>query len=173
MRDQGGECSYDLHTNRPNGLWALFSRPDRGRPTLHGWWPPVAQRYKGKVGAGARCMRFTAQPVSHQHFLTLTRSREGRCQRREAPPTPATPPRPPLRRRGPHCTDILLHRIDGAGERPQHRRFQRIGYTYSDSPDRGIRWSYSTHPLFLSFSSRGCIRMSRYVLKIMNLLVCT
>ncbi|OQU84951.1 hypothetical protein SORBI_3004G147800 [Sorghum bicolor] len=46
----------------PKAFWALFSHPDRGRPTLHGWWAPVAQRYKGRWGAGARGTRFTAQP---------------------------------------------------------------------------------------------------------------
>ena len=52
------------HQLGPTVFWALFSHPDRGRPTLHGWWAPVAQRYKGKVGAGARMTRFTAPPVT-------------------------------------------------------------------------------------------------------------
>jgi hypothetical protein len=32
MRDQGGECWFDLHHTWPNGqVWALISRSDRGR----------------------------------------------------------------------------------------------------------------------------------------------
>ena len=40
------------HQLGPTAFWALFSRPDRGRPTLHGWWAPVTLRYKRKVRAG-------------------------------------------------------------------------------------------------------------------------
>jgi hypothetical protein len=33
MRDQGGECWFDLYHTWPNGqVWALITRPDRGRP---------------------------------------------------------------------------------------------------------------------------------------------
>jgi len=56
---------FDLPPVRPNGLFGPCSRVlIGGRPTLHGWWAPVAQRYKGKVGAGARNTRFTAPPVT-------------------------------------------------------------------------------------------------------------
>jgi hypothetical protein len=34
MRDQGGECWFDLHHTWPNGqVWALISRPDWERST--------------------------------------------------------------------------------------------------------------------------------------------
>ena len=56
------------HQLGPTAFWALFLRPDRGRPTLHGWWAPVPQRYKGKVGAGARSTRLTAPPVTPPTF---------------------------------------------------------------------------------------------------------
>jgi hypothetical protein len=36
---------FDLPPLGPTAFWALFSRPDRGRPTLHGWWAPVTLRY--------------------------------------------------------------------------------------------------------------------------------
>ena len=42
--------------------WALVTCPDRGRPTLHGWWAPVALRYIKWWGLAAHSTRFT---VSH------------------------------------------------------------------------------------------------------------
>jgi hypothetical protein len=36
---------FDLPPLGPTAFWALFSRLDRGRPTLHGWWAPVTLRY--------------------------------------------------------------------------------------------------------------------------------
>ena len=38
------------HQLGPTAFWALFSHSARGHPTLHGWWAPIAQHYKGKVG---------------------------------------------------------------------------------------------------------------------------
>ena len=37
----------------PTAYWALVTRPDRGRPTLHGWWAPVVLRYIKWWGAGS------------------------------------------------------------------------------------------------------------------------
>ena len=98
------------HSIRPNGLWALFSRPDRGRPTLHGWWAPVAQCYKGKVGAEARRRGSPCRQSSHRHPNPRPDLEKGRCQRQEAPPTPTTPPQRTRRRQGRHCTNSSLHR---------------------------------------------------------------
>jgi hypothetical protein len=36
---------FDLPPLGQTAFWALFSRHDRGRPTLHGWWPPITLRY--------------------------------------------------------------------------------------------------------------------------------
>ena len=62
-------CSMDLRTVgmisqpiSPTAYWALVTRPDRGRPTLHGWWTPVALRYIKWWGTAAHSTRFT---VSH------------------------------------------------------------------------------------------------------------
>jgi hypothetical protein len=38
------------HQSGSTAFWILFSCPDRERSTLHGWWPPVAQHYKGRWG---------------------------------------------------------------------------------------------------------------------------
>ena len=67
---KGENVGLISHAIRPNGLWALFSCPNRGRPTLHDWWAPVAQRYKEKVGAGARTMFWTPNKnlVSSQKY---------------------------------------------------------------------------------------------------------
>ena len=69
----------------PTAYWALVTRPDRGRPTLHGWWAPVALRYIKWWGPAARGTRFT---VSRKpHLQTLDRSERARSQRWEAPLT--------------------------------------------------------------------------------------
>jgi hypothetical protein len=96
---KGENVGSDLPPLGPTAFWALFSRPDRGRPTRYGWWAPVAQRYKRKVGAGARSTRFTAQPVPHRHPNPNPDLEKGRCQRREASPNPwrwRTTPTPAL-----------------------------------------------------------------------------
>ena len=46
--------------------WALTSCPDRGRPTLHGWWPPVALRYIERWRPTALSTRFTVSRHTHQ-----------------------------------------------------------------------------------------------------------
>ena len=65
--------------------WALVTRPDRGRPTLHGWWAPVALRYIKRWGPAAQSTRFAVSRKSHRQ--TLDRSKRARSQRREAPLT--------------------------------------------------------------------------------------
>jgi hypothetical protein len=47
----------------PNGpLGPLVSRPDRGRPTLYGWWAPVTLRYIKEVGATGSRHEVRRQP---------------------------------------------------------------------------------------------------------------
>jgi len=66
----------------PTAYWALVTRPDRGRPTLHGWWAPVALRYIKWWGPAAHRTRFTvsqsAPPTNPKSDLVRMRS-----QRRE------------------------------------------------------------------------------------------
>ena len=69
----------------PTAYWALVTRPDRGRPTLHGWWAPVALRYIKRWGPAARGTRFTVSRKPHRQ--TLDRSKRARSQRWEAPLT--------------------------------------------------------------------------------------
>ena len=90
----------------PTAYWALVTRPDRGRPTLHGWWAPVALRYKERWGPAALSTRFNVS--RHIHRQNLTQSSEGRSQRREAL-------LPGCRRR---WTTSLLHRHWSATSSP-------------------------------------------------------
>ena len=69
----------------PTAYWTLITRPDRGRPTLHGWWAPVALRYIKLWGPAAQGTRFTVSRKPHRQ--TLDRSKRARSQRREAPLT--------------------------------------------------------------------------------------
>jgi hypothetical protein len=46
-----------------------------GAQPIHGWWAPVAQCYKERVGATARCARFTAPPHT-PHPTNPNRPRE-------------------------------------------------------------------------------------------------
>ena len=46
----------------------MTSRPDRGYPTLHGWWPPVALCYKERWGPAALSTRFTVSRHTHQQI---------------------------------------------------------------------------------------------------------
>ena len=43
----------------PTAYWALVTRSDQGRPTLHGWWAPIALRYIKWWGPAAQGTRFT------------------------------------------------------------------------------------------------------------------
>ena len=58
--------------------WALVTRPDRGRPTLHGWWAPIALRYIKWWGPAAQRTRFTvsqsAPPTNPKSDLARVRS---------------------------------------------------------------------------------------------------
>jgi hypothetical protein len=105
---------------------------------------PSHSAIKGKLGGRGSWYEVHCAASHPTDILTLTRSREGRCQRREVSPTPATPPRH-------HCTDFL-HRRGGTGEQLQQRR-QWFGCPCIECSDPyGIRWStipFSTHS-FLS-----------------------
>jgi hypothetical protein len=84
-----------------------FSRPGRGRPTNPWLVGPVAQCYKERVGATARCTRFIAPPDT-PHPTNPNRP-EGALERREAPPPP--PPRPSSWIRRTRCHRPTLDRI--------------------------------------------------------------
>ena len=66
----------------PTAYWDLVTRPDRGLPTLHGWWAPVTLRYIKWWGLTAHCTRFTVSqstpPINPKSDLVRARS-----QRRE------------------------------------------------------------------------------------------
>ena len=54
----------------PTVYYALNPRPDRGRPTLNGWWAPAAQRQnkKGVRGRGTQHkVRRTAYTLTHRN----------------------------------------------------------------------------------------------------------
>jgi hypothetical protein len=60
----------------PNGQFGTLIRAlIGGAQPNHGWWAPVAQRYKEEVGAGALSTRFTWAAVFPTYILTLVRSR--------------------------------------------------------------------------------------------------
>jgi len=82
--DKGdGGVSVDLSSPSQRTSWALTSRPDRGHPTLHAWWAPVALRYKERWGASGS--QYEVHRELPHPSTNLTRSSEGRNQRREAP----------------------------------------------------------------------------------------
>jgi hypothetical protein len=57
------DYQIDLLISGPNGpLGPLVSRPDRGRPTLDGWWAPVTLRYIKEVGATGSRHEVRRQP---------------------------------------------------------------------------------------------------------------
>ena len=87
---------------------ALNPRPDRGRPTLNGWWAPVALRYKERWRPAAHGTRFTCAPPNPPK--TLARS-EGAQEQREAAASA------PLAFSPLQLTPSRRHR-----HRPRHRR---------------------------------------------------
>jgi hypothetical protein len=97
MRSRGRLLVLISSSSAQQPSWALNSCPDRGHPTLHGWWAPIALRYINTWGLAARSTRFTRSHCFHRQ--TLTRSERVRSQRWEAatvftsasaPPSPAT-----------------------------------------------------------------------------------
>jgi hypothetical protein len=86
--------------------------------------PPSHSAIKGRWGRGSRYEVYRA--ASHPtDILTLIRSKRGAL-----PATGSSTDAGNATRR--HCTGHLhLQRVHGAGERPQHRHLQRIGYSYS------------------------------------------
>ena len=67
----------------PTACWALVTRPDRERPTLHGWWASVALRYIKRWGADGSRYEVHREPYSHRQTL-IPISKRARSQRREA-----------------------------------------------------------------------------------------
>jgi hypothetical protein len=56
-RSRGRMLGFDLPPLGLTTFWALFSCPDRGRPTLHGWWTPshcAIYRGGGRLALGTR-----------------------------------------------------------------------------------------------------------------------
>jgi hypothetical protein len=79
-----------LHRYGPKAVTGWIPRPGRGAQPIHGWWAPVAQCYKERVGTTARSTRFTAPPHT-PHPTNPNRPREHwsggklRHRRRRAP----------------------------------------------------------------------------------------
>jgi hypothetical protein len=97
-RSRGRMLGFDLPPLGPMTFWALFSRPDRGRPTLHGWCTPVTLRYYRGGGRPALGTRFTlsrhSPPIFPDPDLRRGIASDGK------------PPLSPLRHRL-HCVDLL------------------------------------------------------------------
>jgi hypothetical protein len=107
-RSRGRMLGFDLPPLGPTAFWAWFLRPDRGRPTLHGWWAPITLRFiYTYIGGGRPALgtRFTLSRHSPPTFPDPIF--EGRSQWREvatifnvstahhstAPPPPSPPNR--------------------------------------------------------------------------------
>ena len=70
--------------------------------------PPLHSAIKERWGLGLAVRGSPRRQSPHRHLNPKPDLEKGRCQRREAPPTPATPPRRTRRRRGRHCIDSSL-----------------------------------------------------------------
>ena len=118
----------------PTAYWALVSRPDRGRPTLHGWWAPVALRYIKWWGAAAHSTRFTvsqsAPPTNPKSDL-------------EEGAQPATGSRHRHHRRL-HCTATASLLLRPSLPVRRTSPTERDGRILLDS---ALRWSVHSHPL--------------------------
>jgi hypothetical protein len=93
-------------------MWALISRPDRGRPTCV--WLVDPRRTVTIRGGGAMGSRYEVHRPAATPLRALDRSRGRRCQRREAP-LPSSPlDRDAHAVTGLHCIltapTLLLHR---------------------------------------------------------------
>jgi hypothetical protein len=104
-----------FHQLGPTTFWVLLSRPDRGHPTLHGWWPPVTLPaiYRGG-GRPALGTMFTSAVTPHRY--SPIRSLRGAA-------SDGKPPASPLRHRL-HCVDSHLHRTSLPARR-WHQRTRR------------------------------------------------
>jgi hypothetical protein len=106
--------SFDLP---PLGLmvfWTLFSRSDRGCPTLHGWWARHTALYIEVGPAGSRYEVHPQPPLP----TDIPRSRSERGAASDGKPPPS-----PLRHRL-HCVDSHLHRTS-LPVRRWHQRTRR------------------------------------------------
>ena len=130
----------------PTAYWALVTRPDRGRSTLHGWSAPVALRYIKWWGPTARGTRFivsqSAPPTNPKSDL-----KEGA--------QPATGRRHRHHRR-PHCTPPR-RRTSPTLLRPS-LPVRRTSPTERDGRillDSALRWSVHSHLLSSLYHSVG------------------
>ena len=55
------------HQVGPTAFWALFSCPDQGRPTLHGWWAPSHSAIKERWGPGLAVRGSPRRQSPHRH----------------------------------------------------------------------------------------------------------
>ena len=122
----------------PTPYWALVTRPDRRRPTLHGWWTTVALRYIKWWGPAAHSTRFT---VSHSASPTNPKSdlNRVRSQRREATTVITV-----------GLTALPLHRRTSPTLLQPSLPVRRTSPTERDGRillDGALRWSVHSHPL--------------------------
>ena len=122
----------------PTAYWVLVTRPDRGRPTLHGWWTTVALRYIKWWGPAAHSTRFTvshsASPTNPKSDLNRVRSQQWEAATVIIVGLTA----PPLHRQ---TSPTLLR-----PSLPMHRAspIERDGRILLDD---ALRWSVHSHPL--------------------------
>ena len=130
----------------PTTYWALVMRPDRGRPTLHGWWAPVALRY---IKWWGRRLMVRGSPPSYRPHRTnpnpITRGAQ-----------PATGSRYRLHRR-PHCTATASPDFINSSPTIAARAQSFTDRTRWPDPPRRcpLMVCTSTH-LFFSFSPCSC-----------------
>ena len=145
--------SGDLTSSAQRSSWALTSRPDRGRPTLHGWWAPITLHYIERWGQAALFTRFTVSSHSRPTNITLIRSRG--CTASDG---------------NLHCLAAigLRHRTSPSGHRatagPHHRTPQQHRHRHGRLQlfRQALRRSMTSHlsPSPLCYSISSCTRMN-------------
>jgi hypothetical protein len=125
MRDQGGECWFDLHHTWPNGqVWVLISRPDRGRPARV-WLVGPRRTVPIRGGGGQGLKRRGSPPSRHPTPNPRLIEREALPAAGSATAFVASRPRRPRRHRTslhPHCTDSAASPPVAALAQNLHRR---------------------------------------------------
>ena len=135
----------------PTAYWALVTCLDWGRPTLHGWWAPVALRYIKWWGPTTHCTRFTVSqatpPTNPKTDLVRARS-----QRREVATviTVGLTAPPPRRRTSPTLPRPSLSVCRASPT-------ERDGRILLDS---ALRWSVHSH--LLSSLYHSVVRFIRF-----------
>ena len=141
--------------------------------------PPSHSAIKERWGPGLAWRGSPRRQSPHRHPNPKPDLEKGRCQQREAPPTPATSPRRTRRRRGRHSADSSLsterrcRRADGVRQRDPGRSFDHYGFRWfatSHSPSLCLSCKSRTPILFLYKTSRSVTNQIQQLYDIPNFL---